>query len=98
MFQRKKNTDYRASNSHFNFIKDGEEMMIVCHISVFAESEPHEIFKLEAEETYIARLHKDNFADQLDIFRDVVNDLGNDSISNALDEFVQKFQPSYKPN
>lgn len=98
MFHRKQNQDYRASSSHHNFVKNGEEMMVVCHESVFEGQTPNEIFKLESEETYVARLHKDNIANQQTAFRDAVEKLGNESISAALDEFVQKFQPSFRPS
>lgn len=98
MFLRKRNPDYRAANSHFNFVKEGEEMMVVCHESVFAGQTPDAAFKLESEETYIARLHKDNIADNLDAFRAAIAKLANPAITDALDDFVQKFQTSYKPS
>lgn len=82
---------YRAETYYINYVDNGNEMLVVCQADQFQGGQPPELFKQEAENTFVARFHKDHIASRGFAFREAISGLKNAAaISEAIDAFEEK--------
>lgn len=79
---------YRAETYYINYVDNGNEMILVCQADQFIGDQRPELFRQENENTFVARLHKNDIQTHGFAFREAISGLKNAAdISEAIDVF-----------